>query len=431
MMSNSKCPSVICSTLFKGEKYLYAFYQRFVTMERNVRTVEWMVFRFMILEVGLELLKGIGKFFINPLVYVTIFFAVLLGYVRVKRERRSFRTRILWGWTETKRLVADTWLFAIVLSLLSVGIGLPVSMDWIVAFSIISVIVVLLFIYQIGSPILAAMLALLAIGAGFELSFLGFSWGTDGNWLDVAVPVALLIGSVVVVEGWLIRKEGANSASPILEKSSRGMNAAVFLSKRLWMMPLLVVVPGDVISSYVPFWPQITLGNESFGLVLLPIVIGFAQKARRTLPIYFYPKVGQAVMGVGVAVVLLAIVAVWVPVFVIASVAVGVLGRLGVWIYFALKERQGSYAVSPHNLGVMIAGVLPDSPAEKMGLAIGECIRKVNGQTVTNERELYEAIQINAAHCRLEVLDHQGEVRLRQHVIYRHDHHRLGLLVVR
>ena len=66
-----------------------------------------------------------------------------------------------------------------------------------------------------------------------------------------------------------------------------------------------------------------------------------------------------------------------------------------------------------------------------MGLVIGECIRRVNGQTVSNERELYEEIQINAAHCRLEVVDHQREVRLRQHVIYRHDHHRLGLLVVR
>lgn len=400
-------------------------------MERNVRTVDWMVFGYMMLEIGLELLKGIGKFFINPLVYVTVLFAVLLGYVRVKRERRSFRTRILWGWTEAKRLVADTWLFALVLSLLSVGVGLTVSMDWIMVFSVISVIVVLLFVYQIGSPILAAALALLALWVGFDLSFLGFSLESNGNWLEVAVPVALLMGAVVIVEGWLIKKEGARSASPILEKSSRGMNAAVFLSKRLWMMPLLLVVPGDVISTYTPYWPQITLGNESFGLVLLPIVIGFAQKARRTLPIYFYPKVGQAVMGLGITVLLLAVIAVWVPVLAIASLAFGVIGRLGVWMYFAMKERQGGYAVTPHNLGVMITGVLPDSPAEKMGLVIGECIRKVNGQTVMNERELYEAIQINAAHCRLEVLDHQGEVRLRQHVIYRHDHHRLGLLVVR
>ncbi len=400
-------------------------------MERNVRTVDWMVIGYMMLEIGLELLKGIGKFFINPLVYVTFLFAVLLGYIRVKRERRSFRTRILWGWTEAKRLVADTWKFALILSLLSIGFGLTVSIDWIVAFSVISLIVVLLFVYQIGSPIFAAALAILAIWVGYDFSLFGFTWNPGETWLNVAVPVSLLAGAVMIVEGWLIRKNGAQSASPILEKSSRGMNAAVFLSKRLWMMPLLVVVPSNVIPSFLPYWPQMTLGNETFGLVLLPIVIGFAQKARHTLPIYFYPKVGQAVMGLGIAVLLLALVSVWIPLLAIWSLAFGIIGRLSVSMYFAMKEKQGGYAVTPHNLGVMITGVLPDSPAEKMGLAVGECIRKVNGQTVMNERELYEAIQINAAHCRLEVLDHQGEVRLRQHVIYRHDHHRLGLLVVR
>lgn len=400
-------------------------------MERNVRTGEWMVIGFMMLEIGLELLKGIGRFFLNPLVYVTFLFAILLGYVRVKRERRSFRTRILWGWTEAKHLVADTWKFALILSLVSIVLGLTVSVEWIIAFSLISLIVVLLFVYQIGSPVIAAGLAILAMWLGFEFSIFGFSWNPGATWLNVAVPVSLLAGAAIIVEGWLIRKNGAQSASPILEKSSRGMNAVVFLSKRLWMMPLLVVVPGDVIPSFIPYWPQVTLGSETFGLILLPIVIGFAQKARHTLPIYFYPKVGQAVMGLGITVLLVAIVSIWVPMLAIWSLAFGIVGRLGVWLYFTLKEKQGAYAVTPHNLGVMITGILPDSPAEKMGLAVGECIRKVNGQTVMNESELYEAIQINAAHCRLEVLDHQGEVRLRQHVIYRHDHHRLGLLVVR
>lgn len=400
-------------------------------MERNVRTGEWMVIGFMMLEIGLELVKGIGKFFINPLVYVTFLFAILLGYVRVKRERRSFRTRILWGWTEAKYLVTDTWKFALILSLLSIGLGLTVSIEWIIAFSLISLIVVLLFVYQIGSPVLAAGLAILMMWLGFEFSIFNFSWNPGETWLQVAVPVSLLIGAAMIVEGWLIRKNGAQSASPILEKSARGMNAVVFLSKRLWMMPLLVIVPGNVIPSFVPYWPQVTLGNETFGLVLLPIVIGFAQKARHTLPIYFYPKVGQAVIGLGITVLLVAIISIWVPMLAIWSLAFGIVGRFAVWLYFTIKEKQGAYAVTPHNLGVMITGVLPDSPAEKMGLAVGECIRKVNGQTVMNESELYEAIQINAAHCRLEVLDHQGEVRLRQHVIYRHDHHRLGLLVVR
>jgi ABC-type multidrug transport system fused ATPase/permease subunit len=123
-------------------------------MEGNVRTVEWMVRRFMMQEIGLELLKGIGKLFLNPLVYITVVFAVLLGYVRVKRERRSFRTRILWGWTEVKRLVADTWLFALILSVISLAAGLTVTMDWIVAFSVASILLVILYVYQIGSPIL-------------------------------------------------------------------------------------------------------------------------------------------------------------------------------------------------------------------------------------------------------------------------------------
>ena len=404
-------------------------------MERNTRTVDWVVFRIMWTEIGIELLKGIGKFFINPLLYVAILFAIVLGYVRVKRERRFFRTRILWGWTETKRMLQDSWIYALILSVVSVGIGLTLTTDWIVTFCIISCVLVLLFVFQIGSPIIASTLAIVAMWIGYQnggtFEILSFEWAGERNWLELALPVALLMGAAVIVEGLLIRKNGAESASPILEQSSRGLTAAGYLSKRLWMLPVLVIVPGNVIPDFLPFWPQFTLGHDTFGLVLFPVVIAFQQKARSTLPVYFYPKVGNAVIIVGIATMVLAAGAIWLPFFAAISLAVGATARLGAWLYFDFMERRGSYSVAPQDSGVMIAGILPESPAEKMGLQIGECIRKVNGQTVTNERELYEAIQINAAHCRLEVLDHQGEVRLRQHVIYHHDHHRLGLLVVR
>lgn len=65
-----------------------------------------------------------------------------------------------------------------------------------------------------------------------------------------------------------------------------------------------------------------------------------------------------------------------------------------------------------------------------MGLIAGEVIKKVNGLEVHTEDELYEALQINAAHCRLEVLDHRNEIRLTQHVVHSDDHHRIGLLLV-
>lgn len=332
-------------------------------------------------------------------------------------------------------MFADVWLYAFILSILSVGIGLSLTTDWIVTYSLIGAIIVALFMFQIASPIVVAALVTVVMWIGFEkniaFSIFSFEWVGDSNWVDLTLSASLIMGAAVIVEGLLIRKKGAESASPLLEKSKRGLTAASYLSKRLWMIPLLTIVPGDVIPDFAPYWPQFTWGNETFSFILFPIVIGFQQKARSSLPIQLFPRLGKVVVMVGFMTICLSIIAFWIPFFAVVSMGVGALARIGVWIYFDLKERQGNYAVSPQSSGVMIAGVLPESPADKMGLVIGECIRKVNGLTVTNERELYEAIQINAAHCRLEVLDHQGEVRLRQHVIYHHDHHRLGLLVVR
>ena len=109
----------------------------------------------------------------------------------------------------------------------------------------------------------------------------------------------------------------------------------------------------------------------------------------------------------------------------------GVVCRAAISIAAWGRDRLGGFAVAPSPAGVVIAGVVPGSPGEKMGLLPGEYIRSVNGLKVSNEKELYDAIQLNAAHCRLQVIDRNGEVRLMQQVIYRHDHHRLGLLVVR
>ncbi|MNH30491.1 Cell division topological determinant MinJ [compost metagenome] len=94
-----------------------------------------------------------------------------------------------------------------------------------------------------------------------------------------------------------------------------------------------------------------------------------------------------------------------------------------------MQDKTDIYAVAQSTKGAIIAAVLPDSPAEKMGLLVGECIRKVNGRPVFTEAELYEALQLNAAHCRLEVLDLNNEIRLTQHVIYSNDHYRIGLLL--
>lgn len=383
----------------------------------------------------MDALLDIGRFFINPVFYIALLAAVLLGYFRVKKERKMFRTRIVWGWREFAGLLKDGLLFALIFSVLFAGIGLVVPIEWLAALSAASILLMVTGIYQLGSFVYLAMAAVF-IGWLFHANSWSLDFGVyqysgysmNWNWL---LPVALIAGAMVVAEGLLIRKHGAEAASPRLETSSRGLAAAAYTAKRLWLLPVLLVVPGDLIESYAPYWPQLPIGESMFSLILFPVVFGFQSRARKTMPIYLYPAIGAMVWKLGAAILLLSLVAlVWEPFAFVALVA-GTVGRMAITVYFELKERQGNNAVAPQSLGVMIIDVLPGSPAHKMGLLRGEVIRKVNGLSVSNEMELYEAIQVNAAHCRLEVLDHSREVRLRQHVIFRHDHHRLGLIVVK
>lgn len=382
-----------------------------------------------------ELLQGIGRFLINPLFYLTIMFAVLLGYTRVKRERRFFHIRVANGWSELKSSLTGGLLVSLVLSLVIVAAGLAVTPQFLLVLSVITIVGMVLYTLHLLSSVIlitASFMVLVVLNqTGMAFTFMGIE--VDGAvWNDASVvPLCILAGLLVMAEGWLIRKKGAYFASPILEKTKRGMKAVAYLSKSVWLLPLLLVVPGEGISSYVPYWPQFTLGEESFSLVLFPLVIGFQQKVRKTLPIYFYPKLARTVTLLGVAITLGGITGYFMKEAAFIMLLAGSLIRLLITLQYKMQERADVYAVAPSSNGAMIAAVLPNSPAEKMGLVTGEVIKKVNGREVQTERELYEALQVNAAHCKIEVLDHHQELRLTQHVVHSDDHHGIGLLLAR
>lgn len=389
----------------------------------------------MVQEVLIELVKGIGRFFLHPAVYVTLLFSILIGYVRVKRERRQFRTRLLWGWTEAKGFLLDGIIWALILSVISVAIGLVIPNSWLLIYSMWMLLFILLFTYQFGSAIYTIALGMATAYAmyTFNWSLDVFTWTVSG--LDVLqagiVPVAIIAGLLLIVEGVLIQKHGSAQASPKLVTTHRGIEAIVYHVKKLWLLPILLVIPGDVIPTYLPYWPQFTLGETAFSFVVFPFVIGFQQKSQHSLPIHFFAGYGKIVWQLGIVITIIAAIGYFEPLVSAIAILIGVIARLLITIIKYQQEKTGNYAVSPQSNGVMIAGVLSGSPAEKMGLLIGERIVKVNGQKVENEQELYEAVQINAAHCRLEVLDSNGELRLRQHILFRHDHYRLGLILVR
>ena len=114
----------------------------------------------------------------------------------------------------------------------------------------------------------------------------------------------------------------------------------------------------------------------------------------------------------------------------IVVAALAIIGRELITINAMMKDDNLPFYFSKKNQGLMIIGVIPESPANKMGLQVGEIISKANGVLVRDEEVFYEALQKNRAHCKLEVLDTNGEIRFVQRALYEGDHHELGILFV-
>ncbi|MGE7945742.1 PDZ domain-containing protein [Lysinibacillus sp. NPDC093688] len=387
----------------------------------------------MVSDILIEIVTAIGRFLINPLMYIAILFAILLGYRRVKQERKFFNRRIIWGWTELMGQWRYGWLSALLISLVSVGLGLTLPKAFIMILIAISALALLLYFVNALSPIYTMGFATLAIWWMYQFDWT-FSWwniSLEGvNLLDGSIiTITILAGLCVIAEGMLIRRTAIMVTTPQVEKTKRGMQAIVYRSRNVWVLPIFFVIPGDVIPVDFPYWPQFTLGESTFSLVLFPIVIGFSKLTRKELPTLQLPKIGRSVLMLGQVILIGGLAAALEPFIGFITLAIGVVIRIIISIFYALQDKTDIYAVAPSSKGAIIAAVLPDSPAEKMGLLAGECIRKVNGHAIFTENDLYEALQLNAAHCRLEVVDRNNEVRLTQHVIYSNDHYRIGLLL--
>ena len=64
------------------------------------------------------------------------------------------------------------------------------------------------------------------------------------------------------------------------------------------------------------------------------------------------------------------------------------------------------------DMGVFIANVVPDSPAARAGLRAGDVVSKINGETITNGREVQRAVEANGLDRDLRVdFDRSGNSR--------------------
>jgi hypothetical protein len=379
-----------------------------------------------------ELLKGTGKLFLHPVLYYLVFLSGILGVMRVKRERKNFHIRAHDAYFELRQLFPLGILIGLVLSVIVVAAGITVPFAAILLIAGFTLLLSLTTNVRLISPAYT-------IGATFFSIILmaGNTWSIPlvskslNSLNDKVYPsIVVVLGLLLIAEGMLILKNGSIGTSPKLAKSKRGQNVGLHEVKRLWMLPLFLLIPGNALQLPFDWWPVFHLGAEEYTLILVPFAIGIQQQVKGMLPKVAIELLGRRVMMLGVFITLFSAAGYWFPLSSIVTAALAVLGRELIAFLAAMKDDNLPFYFSKKNQGLMIIGVIPESPASKMGLQVGEIISKANGVLVRDEKVFYEALQKNRAHCKLEVLDINGEVRFVQRALYEGDHHELGILFV-
>ncbi|MFO3789778.1 PDZ domain-containing protein [Bacillus mojavensis] len=380
---------------------------------------------------GFELLKSAGLFFLHPLFWFFVIVSLAFGYVRIKRERKTFHTRIAdiydeLKFTYTKGLIPGI-LLSIVLGVL--GISIPLGILAIIAVMTAAAALTLRANWMSAAYIVSVSML---IGFGLQVNqtepFLDrFPQGFAVVWPALSV----FLGLLVIAEGAVAYRSAHVKTSPGLVVSSRGLPIGQQLANRIWLLPLFILVPGNGIESHLSWWPVFSVPGGSFHFLWIPYFVGFGQRVQGSLPetsIRITAKrvciLGLIVSALGAASLL------WTP-LAGAAVCAAVLGRIFLSVKQRINDNAAPFYFSKRDQGLMVLGIIPNTPAEDLELKIGEIITKVNGVPVKHVSDFYEALQRNRAYVKLEIIGLNGEIRFDQRASYEGEHHELGILFVK
>lgn len=379
-----------------------------------------------------EVLEAVGKLFLNPMLYFSIIIALFIGFFRVKRERRELKTRIYDMYHELRFLFPMGVLLGLGFSLLTVGAGLVIPFGGLLVIGAVTFLLALTFQTRLLTPAFTVGIGYLLLLAMryFKIDMPFFNTYFEQLNDGLLNAVVVLLGTLLLIEGVLINLSGWKKTSPRLIKSSRGLKVGAQEGKKLWVVPMFLLIPIGSLELPWGWWPVFTLGSNTYSLILFPFLLGFRQLVGSTLPQISIKETGNRVFWLGALVLTVAVAGYYAPYISIAGAVMAIAGRE--WISYRQRKQDSekSYFFSRKSQGIMILAILPGSPAEKMSLISGEMITKVNGFRVQTEEEFYEALQQNRAYCKLEVIDTNGQIRFAQGALYEGDHHELGIIFV-
>jgi len=373
---------------------------------------------------------------INPFLYIAILFLALQYSKQIRFERKLFHARLHSFRGEVLRSVVVGFIGGIVVSLIMMAFGTQLTSGTIIILWMISLVMMIFRVRFLCLAYSVGVLGLLhAIFALFpnasEWTFIGpvIGWIMDTQMAGLL----LLVGLLHILESLLVLKQGERMSSPMFFSGKRGKIVGGYSLQGYWPVPLFLLMPLAISDGgfSLPWTPLFGGDVWTAGAMMMgfPIMIGFSDISVSRLPKHKVRLSSQGLFIYGVIMVLLAVGSYyWPPLIVISSILSIALHEGLIW-YSAWREKTESPLFVNDPRGLRILAVLPGSPADEIGLKTGEIISKVNGQAILTRRDLFEAMRINPAFCKLEVINEQGEIKFAQRAIYSGDHHELGIII--
>lgn len=383
-------------------------------------------------------------FFIQPIFIIGLFYALANQNKRVHYSRENFRVNFNRKHFELKDYLLKGLIPGLLLSFLSILIGIPLTIEWYLVYQILTIILLLIGGSRLIHPLFTFPLStfvlygLNIVGIEFPLNWLGqivqqdiFTLGqTMNNLSSIAMNLLLIAALILFVSTFLMENQDEDKIYPILKASKRGKTVAKYQKKSLWVLPLMIVVPGEVIEPFAAWWPLLNFNGNQYAFLFLPILVGFHYTVSTQLlkeATFKLQKEFRYLALLGLA--LSALSYFW-PKLSIWSLALFFIIGAVILVRHRRRENMWSFRYGPADEGLRVIAVRKNSPAERMALSIGDIILELNDQTLLDMDKYNNLVATSQSYIKMRIRRKDGEIIIAETPLYDDDYNNLGLLLL-
>lgn len=379
--------------------------------------------------IAIEIIKAIGKFFLNPLIYWIIFITFVISKRRTKDEQMQFQRELFPVGAEFKHTGKITILGSLFVSVIAIFLNVTFIHEIVLFLSIVIFILSFAFgfrllsaVYTLSITFILFKLLELYDNRLFELGFI-----TNHTFSSMALLIALFL----FVEAALYKIVTNENSFPEIQKSKRGSLFGIHHVQKATVVPFFVFIPGEITIGSLPVIPYFTIGGENISFAFVPFIIGFHHIVTTQLPVVVAQKLKKNNRLLALLILIIALVSFYLPGIAVFAIAIAVIGKLYINYVVERDEPNREMTFLELNNELKILAIVPDSPAHKLGLKVGDLITKVNDIEVTTLEELNEELDSLIRYPNFEVISCDRQVRQVENSKYRGNLFELGIIFLK